>query len=177
MKLTLEQSLANLAESKAVKAKYKKEYDEYQRIWDEKKALLNKKVTPVKKQFDIKEFISKTEKLVIADLIILSAHGELMLKQMTENEFIKLIKEVNEKYRPNELSDIENYLLSIKLKATPQALKETKKSVKGFIEYIIYKDTKAGLISLETSKEAKEALPTFLSNNKDCLKDVQTWIN
>ena len=127
------------------------------------KQVNNKKITPVKKQFSIKKYVESVTKKTIDYLIISTAYCDFKLNEITEDDFLDVVKEVERIYHPNEQSDLDNYLSNTLKKATPQALKDTKKSVKGFIEYSIYKDSKAGLISLETSKEAKEALTNFLA--------------
>ena len=128
----------------------------------------------VKKQFDIKKYVESVGKQTIDYLIISTAYCDFILNEITENDFLEVIKELKRIYQPEVLSDLDNYLLLVHSKATPQALKEAKKSLKGFIEYSIYKDEKAGLLSPKEAKEAKEALTNFLAKISEAKKDVNT---
>ena len=141
-----------------------------------------KQVDNKKKPIDVKKFIGEICKVPLAELIItyvvhwnaeFSTVTNYINKEDLKNIIIELVEldkkgllpkiKLENETKKDELSNIDKYLLLVYSKATPQAVKAAKKSIKSYVEYLIYKDTKAGLISLETSKEAKEALTNFLA--------------
>ena len=143
--------------------------------------------------FNPKRFVNQISKFTVNELLlayVLSGYKELKntINYITESELFEVLKEMDKKgllpeikfdneTKKDELSNIDKYLSNTVKRATPQVVKAARKSVKSYVEYLIYIDKKAGLISLKTASEAKEMLPTFLAKIKNALNDGKQWIN
>ena len=79
------------------------------------------------------------------------------MRAITQNEHDLVMKEVMRMFQIEVLE-------RLYLKATPEALKAAKKTVKSYIEQLIHKEQKSGPLSSENAKKLKAQLPEFLHN-------------
>lgn len=113
--------------------------------------------------FDVKEYIEITRNAPIHCLIITNAYAGLMLKQLSEKQFFAIVEEVT---LQRAIEESKGYLLTVLERSTPELIKQAKKSLKGYMEYLIYQDLTSGAIEPEMADKAKVALPHFLKQNK-----------
>jgi hypothetical protein len=116
---------------------------------------------------NIEKYIHDVSKKPMWDLVLTYAWNEYREGKLTPQEFLSATKQINDNYKaPENLCQTEDYLLTVSVRATPDAVKAAKKTPKTFMEQLIYKDEKDGLLSPSEAARAKAALPDYLTKNK-----------
>jgi hypothetical protein len=119
--------------------------------------------------FNSNQYVQQVRNTPLWDLIATYAYVDLQIGKITLEEWVEVLKvidslpDVQGKSSPTDHTQVEEYLKTVVNRATPEAIRAAKKSLKGYCEYLIYQDEKQGRISANTATAAKAALPAFLS--------------
>lgn len=107
------------------------------------------------------------------DKVVTYAYAESQMGNITIEQWFDVLKEVSrrEEEEENQTTSIPDYLKTVVDRATPEAVKQAKKSLKAYCEYLIYSDEKQGAMSANTATAAKQALPNYLTKIRPTMND------